>query len=199
MYSTKYRPELMIVSTMPAVETEYWIRMLEGDQNAFLFIYKTYYQELFRYGFTLSHDKELTKDCIQELFLELWNNNCSVNKNVHDTRAYLFTWLRRKIYKYHSLSVQQKKKQVSALPHESTQPSYEELLIAFQTNEAEKERLRSALTHLTKKQVEMIKMKFFDNLSYDEIAAKTSLSCRTIYNLIYEGLQRLRADKNLHQ
>jgi RNA polymerase sigma-70 factor (ECF subfamily) len=47
-----------------------WGRMAGGDKDAFLALYESHYQALFCYGFSLSKDKELTKDCIQELFLE---------------------------------------------------------------------------------------------------------------------------------
>jgi DNA-directed RNA polymerase specialized sigma24 family protein len=52
---------------------------------------------------------------------------------------------------------------------------------------------------LTKSQLEIIRLKFFDNLSYAEIATKTSLSIRTIYNLIYEALNHLRESMNLQR
>jgi RNA polymerase sigma factor (sigma-70 family) len=183
---------------MFASENGYWIRMLEGDQNAFLFIYKKYYKELFRYGFILSKDKELTKDSIQEVFMELWNNASSLTREVHDIRAYLFTWLRRKINRTISRSIRLNTNHLNSLQDHDREPSYEELLIAFQSNQSEKERLRAALDHLTKKQLQIIKMKFFENLSYEEIACRTSISCRTVYNLVYESLQRLRADKTLN-
>jgi len=67
-----------------------------------------------------------------------------------------------------------------------------DLLIAFQQSEEKKDQLRNALKKLTKKQLEIIRLKFFDNLSYAEIAAKTSLAPRTVYNLIYEGIRHLR-------
>jgi RNA polymerase sigma factor (sigma-70 family) len=181
---------------MLANETAFWKYMLEGDQNAFLNIYNYYYPSLFRYGFCLSKDKELTKDCIQELFLELWNKSATVNKNVQDIRAYLFTWLRRKINKAILTSVQQNQKRVF-LAEENQEPSYEELLIAFQNDETKKQKLKEALRCLTKKQLEVIKLKYFDNLSYEEIACKTSLASRTVYNIIYEALRRLRADTNV--
>ena len=69
---------------------------------------------------------------------------------------------------------------------------YEDLLIAFQQSEEKKNRLRAALKKLTKKQLQIIRLKFFDNLSYEEIAAKTSLKQRTVYNLIYEAIRHLR-------
>lgn len=178
---------------MFADEINYWRCMLEGDQNAFLHLYNQYYRSLFRYGFCLTRDKELTKDCIQELFLELWNRSSSVNKNVQDVRNYLFTWLRRKIHKTVSTFARQKTRESKA-DHDDSEESYEELLIAFQTTEHKKERLTIALGSLTKKQLQIIKMRYFDNLSYAEIAARTLLTNRTIYNTISEAIRQLRSD-----
>ena len=166
--------------------------MTGGDRDAFLSIYQSHYNALFTYGFSLCANTEITKDCIQEMFLEIWVKRGTINGDVENIRSYLFTWLRRKIYK--ELGHEQHEKSTNQMLHnldENILP-YEDLLIAFQNSEEKKEKLRSALSKLTKKQFEMIKLKFFENLSYAEIAAKTSLKQRTVYNLIYEAIQTLR-------
>jgi len=182
---------------MLADEINYWKCMLEGDKNAFLSIYHNYYTSLFKYGFSLTGDKELTKDCIQELFLEIWNTRSSVNKTVLDVRSYLFTWLRRKISRTLSIRTREKSGEDQREIFDVEESSYEELLIAFQGTEDKKEKLARALSTLTKKQLEIIRLKFFDNLSYEEIASKTSLTTRTVYNTIYEALRHLRENVGL--
>lgn len=173
------------------MKSNYWELMLAGDKEAFLAIYRDNYKLLFRYGFSLCADKELTKDCIQELFLEIWNIRTKLNKDVSNVPAYLCTWLRRNIS--HNLTKSSKAKKVELNEgNEEIEYSYEELLIAFQQTEEEKEKLRRALSRLTKKQLEIIRLKFFDNLSYNDIAAQTSLTTRTVYNLIYEAINNLR-------
>jgi len=166
--------------------------MAGGDTDAFLTIYECHYQALFSYGFTLTANTELTKDCIQELFLEIWERHATINKEVENIRAYLFTWLRRKIFK--ELARLNGEKCTDELKKNFIQNilPYEDLLIAFQQSEENKDKLRSALKKLTKKQLGIIRLKFFDNLSYAEIAAQTSLKQRTIYNLIYEAIRHLR-------
>jgi len=166
--------------------------MTGGDRDAFLSIYECQYQALFSYGFTLTANTELTKDCIQELFLEIWKKHNTINKEVKNIRAYLFTWLRRKIFK--ELARLDGEKCTDELIKNFSQNtlSYEDLLIAFQQSEEKKTRLRAALNRLTKRQLSIIRLKFFDNLSYAEIAAKTSLNQRTVYNLIYEAIRHLR-------
>src|SRR5580700_5303016 len=147
-----------------------WGLMTRGDKEAFLTLYQSHYQALFSYGFRLSIDRDLTKDCIQELFLEIWNTRPSLNKEVKNVRTYLFTWLRRKISR--ELSRLAKENCAEGLDEEFPviQSSYEELLIAFQESEEKKEKLRAALKKLTKKQLEIIRLKFFENLSYQAIA-----------------------------
>lgn len=173
------------------MKVNYWLCMAGGDRNAFLTIYQNHYQALFCYGFSITTDRELTKDCIQELFLEIWKTRSTLKKDVSNVRSYLFTWLRRKIS--YALSRLAKAKSFVLMQDATlTQTCYEDLLVAFQQSEEKKEQLRDALKKITKKQLEIIRLKFFENLSYAEIAAKTSLAPRTVYNLIYEAIRHLR-------
>ena len=168
-----------------------WERMTGGDQIAFINIYQSNYPSLLTYGFTLTANLELTKDCIQEMFLELWKKHAALNKDVRDVRSYLFTWLRRKISKEQASLNKNANAQNFEQRGEYTW-SYEELLIAFQQTEESKAKLTNALKKLTKRQLEIIELRFFENMSYDEIAAKTSLTQRTVYNLVYEAVRHLR-------
>ena len=171
--------------------------MARGDTDAFLTIYECHYQALFSYGFSLTANTELTKDCIQDLFLEIWKQRNTINKDVANVRAYLFTWLRRKLYKELARLEGEKDSDEWIKSFDQNTLSYEALLVAFQLSEEKKENLREALKKLTKKQLEIIRLKFFENLSYAEIAARTSLKQRTIYNLIYEALRQLRETMQL--
>lgn len=169
-----------------------WRSMAEGDKGSFLLLYETYYQALFCYGFSLSVDRELTKDCIQELFAEIWNTRPSLNKDVSNVRSYLFTWLRRKISRELSRLAKETAFDDTMEDPGSIQASYEELLIAFQQSDEKREQLRAALSKLTRKQLEIIRLKFFENLSYRTIAAQKSLTLRTVYNSIYSSVRLLR-------
>jgi RNA polymerase sigma-70 factor (ECF subfamily) len=174
-----------------------WGLMAGGDRDAFLTLYQGHYQALFSYGFSLSSNRELTKDCIQELFLEIWKKRPSLNKDVKNVRSYLFTWLRRKISR--ELSLLSKHVFSEGIEEEfpAIQSSYEELLIAFQQSEEKKEQLGFALKKLTKMQLEVIRLKFYENLSYQAIAEQTSRTPRTIYNLAYEAIRHLRESMKL--
>ena len=131
------------------------------------------------------------------MFMEIWKTRTRLNHKVINIRSYLFTWLRRNIF--HELSRLNSEKNKQGL-YESSMSNvlpYEDLLIAFQQNEEDKCNLQSSLKNLTRGQMEVIRLKFFENLSYIEIADRTSLSIRTVYNLIYEALGNLKKSMNL--
>jgi RNA polymerase sigma factor (sigma-70 family) len=174
-----------------------WREMAGGNRDAFLRLYQIHYNALFCYGLGLSLDRELTKDSIQELFLEIWNSRTSLNKEVANTQSYLFTWLRRKIRLESSRRLKEKQSDELMEEFEGFQSSYEEILVAFQQSEEKKEQLRQALESLTKKQLEIIRLKFFENLSYRTIAVQTSLTPRTVYNLMYQAIRHLRESMKL--
>ncbi len=169
-----------------------WHDMISGDKDAFLAIYQEHYRSLFSYGFTITADRELTKDCVQELFLDIWNKRQTLNKDVDNLQSYLFTWLRRKISRTQTKLSREKSSERGREVNDTKVFCYEELLIAFQQSEEKKEQLSRALSTLTAKQLEMVRLKFFENLSYAQISEKTNLTTRTIYNLIYEAINRLR-------
>ncbi|MGH2564594.1 MAG: RNA polymerase sigma factor [Ginsengibacter sp.] len=174
------------------MKINYWKNMVDGDKQAFLAIYQNHYRALFSYAFSLTADRDLTKDCIQELFLEIWNTRPTLNKEVENVQSYLFTWLRRKITRAQSKIAKDRISEQSAGTQEIKEFSYEELLIAFQQTEEKKEQLRNALKTLTKNQLEIIKLRFFENLSYSNISLKTSLTTRTVYNIVHKAISRLR-------
>ncbi|MNL43391.1 RNA polymerase sigma factor [compost metagenome] len=45
---------------------------------------------------------------------------------------------------------------------------------------------------LTEREKELIRLKFFDDLDYDEIAVKCGITKRTAYNITHDALKKLR-------
>ncbi|MCL4483994.1 MAG: hypothetical protein M1445_15515, partial [Bacteroidetes bacterium] len=54
-------------------DKELWIDFISGNNDAFKTIYEKYFPELFKYGCYFSDDEDLVKDCIQDLFINLFN------------------------------------------------------------------------------------------------------------------------------
>ena len=77
-------------------EATIWLAFKNGSESAFDFIYDAYFSQLYTYGMRFSADKFLIKDCIQNLFVELWRKKENLSE-VQCIKFYLFKCLRRKI------------------------------------------------------------------------------------------------------
>lgn len=168
-----------------------WMLILEGNKEAFLAFYEENYQRLYAYGYRLCGNKELTKDSIQELFLELWKSRKIVDPGVRNVPSYLMTWLRRIIGRQVK-SIHRQGSKTPGAEEQLQELSYVELLVEHQTDEEKKKRLRDALLQLTPGQLRIIQLRFFENKTFQEIADESNLAKQTVYNVLYKALIILR-------
>jgi RNA polymerase sigma-70 factor (ECF subfamily) len=77
---------------------------------------------------------------------------------------------------------------------EDARPTPEENLIQKDEQQHLCRLLMDYINELPSRQRELIHLRFYEGLSYDEIAQHTGLSHRTVYNKIYEALKKLRVD-----
>lgn len=168
-----------------------WQKIRKGDKEALFVLYDDMYFHLVRYGLSVYADSDLVKDCIGQLFLKLWDNHATLN-NVENVRSYLFTSLRRTIVDYLNAAGRAASVMLDIHEEEGTEASYEEIIIARERDEEINRDLRDALNTLSPKQIALIRMRFFENLSYKEIAHLNSQSVKTSYNTIYDAIKVLR-------
>lgn len=171
--------------------TQLWDYFRKGDEFSFRRIYDLYYESLLNYGLKFSPNTELAEDAVQDLFIKLWTNRKNINATA-SVKNYLYKSFRRIIIR-----------KVSASPVYVTAATEEELNFEFQMAHdeilMEKEQLleiRSALQHaldaMTGRQKEMIYLRFYEDLSYDEIADLMDITTKGAYKLVYRALDKLR-------
>ncbi|PRD56678.1 RNA polymerase sigma factor [Sphingobacterium gobiense] len=169
---------------------EVWSKVKEGSQESFMELYDMYYKPLFHYGLKIKHDRELVKECLHILFCELWEQRERLPVPRHDARFYLFTWLKRIIFRQYSTE----HFPLDQLSEQPLERSVEEERIQIEEILELHTKLEKALAKLSKKQRKYIEWRFFENKSYEEIAQLDDVSIRTVYNVIYESLKRLKGD-----
>ena len=74
------------------------------------------------------------------------------------------------------------------------QVSYEDYIVGIQTDNSLQLKIRSALKKLTDRQLELIQLRFFEDLDYEEIALRCGITRRTAYNIIYDALKTLKEE-----
>lgn len=178
----------------PTEEIWLWKEIKYGNEEAFKKLYMDMYDHLFRYGMHISGDKELSLDCINEVFADIWKRRINLPE-VDSVNGYLFIAFKRilfsKLKKNRKRQLYEKKSTAYANTHEY---SYEYLLVVMQGKEERKTKMKRALGKLSDRQKELIEMRYFEDQSIEEIAENLEISLRTVYNTIYTAIKKLRKE-----
>ena len=171
-----------------------WEKFINGDETALLELYNQHYLGLMNYGQMIVEDRELVNDCLTDMLVNFWKKRSNLPE-VENVRSYLMTSLRRTIFN----ELQNNKKRDTRHSElqrlgENVQTSYEDYLIRIQSDNGLKAKITRALEQLTERQIELIRLKFFEDLDYDEIADQCGITKRTAYNIIYDALKILKTE-----
>uniref|UniRef100_UPI003B3BE48E RNA polymerase sigma factor n=1 Tax=Spirosoma sp. TaxID=1899569 RepID=UPI003B3BE48E len=82
-----------------------WNQFRGGDENAFARLYQNYVQTLYHYCAHFATDRALIKDCIHDLFVELWKHRTTIGPTT-SVRFYLMASIKRKLVRH--LTAEQK-------------------------------------------------------------------------------------------
>jgi len=172
-------------------DSEHWVAMKSGEPAALENLYRLYSAALYNYGSKFSGDKDLVKDCIQELFVNLWTRREFIS-HPSDVRNYLFKSFRLSIFKKAALINKNDEYLDTENYPFSVTLSIEDELITGEQNDALKSRLQNTISSLTDRQREAVFLKFYENLSYEEIAEVMGISVKATYKLMARSLSFLR-------
>lgn len=172
-------------------EGTHWQSFKNGNAISFEYLYKTYSPGLYNYGAKFTKDKDLIKECIQDLFVSLWIKRSSIGNPEH-IRNYLYKSFRHSIFKR---AFQLQKNEI----YEETENysfnvvlNIEETIIDRENQTKVSEQLGIAMNKLTSRQKEAIFLRFYEHLSYEEIAEIMGISVKASYKLMARSLNYLR-------
>ena len=173
-------------------DTLIWDDFRNGNPNAFEYIYQTYFPALYNYGLHISKDEETVKDCIQNLFIEIWKSHSNLSAT-DSIKYYLIKAIRRHITASltkssvvrHDVEIDKNYQFETVLS-----PEYE--IINDEKETETKQRIRESIDKLTPRQREAITLIYFEQLSYAEVSSIMSLKIRTVYNTIHAALEVLK-------
>lgn len=184
-------------TSIPADEVlmaQLWSRFKQGDEKAFDQLAQARYRLLFNYASRFTKDRDLIKDCLQDLFLELWNRRKAVVETPYVT-IYLIKALRNNLFR----KLKKEQDWRSSLEHgiEPETPVTDEYtaeldwIMSEETAETEQS-LRKAVDQLPKRQQEVVFLKFYQGLSNDDIAQVMNVEKQTVANFLYRAMMQLR-------
>jgi RNA polymerase sigma-70 factor (ECF subfamily) len=169
-----------------------WKEFKQGNKQAYTYIYRTFAPVLYNYGYKICQNRELVEDCIQDLFIHLLLHK----EHLADTdsiKYYLFKSLRRSIIS--KLDFQQKHDSgtdISTFDNFQIEFSHEVILIEQQFSQERMSTLTKAINSLPDRQKEAIFLRFYDDLTYEQIASIMAIDQRSVYKIIYKALHGLQ-------
>jgi RNA polymerase sigma-70 factor, ECF subfamily len=157
-------------------------RCLGGDTTAFEPLVERYHRPLFNLAARLLGNRDEALDSTQNAFVKAYEHLASFDQNQR-----FFSWVYQ-ILRNECLNVLRSRRPVSPLPDDLTASGSP--ADAFEEGERQAT-VQAALLLLTEDQREVVLLRHFTELSYEEIAASIGVPVKTVKSRLYSARQRL--------
>ncbi len=170
---------------------ELWEKLRMGHMSAIEDLYRFNYQVLYSFAFKICGDKELSKDCVQDLFVMLWEKRGQLNK-VSKVRSYLLQSVWHSLVKI--IKKQNRNVNIDENSHFNIEIVFpeENKIFQKQLKEEKRTKLNNAVSNLSTRQKEIIFMQYYEGLTIEEIQQITELKYQSIKNLTHRAMLSLR-------
>lgn len=172
-------------------DQQLWSDFRAGNHGAYTQLIQDYFKQMFAYGIRLNKDNDFVKDCIQDVFYDLWKRRAHIAQ-VKSVKSYLFTSVRNRIYRE-----QKKWNTADEITDDyafDAEINIEVKMIEDQNTAELKKRIEVILNNMPPRQKEMLYLRFYENMDHTKIAEIMGLNHQVVYNLLYKALLRLRKD-----
>ena len=172
---------------MPDNQLELIKKAKKGDKNAFGDIYRLFLTKIYRFVFYLVSDKDLAEDITQDTFVRAWKYLPNFSQERGTIQAYLFAIARNLV-----IDTKRKKKEFPlydsyALKLEAKENSESKLI-----TEDTKDVVQDALSKLEYDEKEVVILRYFEDLSYTEIAKVLKKEEGLLRVKVHRALKKLR-------
>jgi RNA polymerase sigma factor (sigma-70 family) len=166
----------------------WWNAFKHGDRSAFDSLFRQYYPFLLNYGKSICPDKDTVDDSIQDLFIELWQSRASAE--IRSLKAYLLKALKYKLFRHFR---KKEFKSEDFIPENTAfEISHDLFIINQETEQQNTKAIINALNRLPARQKEIIYLKIYQGLSYEEVSEVMNVNYQVARNLFYQAIKSLR-------
>lgn len=174
-------------------DTYLWGLLKSGDEEAFSILFRRYYKKLVQYGRSLTTEEDFISDCVQDVFVDIWNYRQNISESIV-VKAYLLTSVRNRIAK--------KSIEAKRFARFSSQDvlffdfdfSVEEKLILDEDSAEKIRRLNTLINSLPPKQKEAIYLRYHMGLSVEQISLILNMNYQSTKNLLHRTILSLRKE-----
>jgi len=163
----------------------------KGDINAFSGLYDMHVNLLFNYGIRLTTDKELLKDCIQEVFVKIYNKRNELEA-VQNIKSYLIISLKNKLCDESRKRIHLSDIAVDEIDIISGD-NVENCYIAIEKEKTDSAFIAKLMSKLSMRQRKAIELYYFEERKYEDICEIMEMNYQSVRNLIHRGMVKLRS------
>ncbi|HZL08843.1 MAG TPA: sigma-70 family RNA polymerase sigma factor [Prolixibacteraceae bacterium] len=168
-----------------------WLRFRSGDRDAFSEIYEEFADVLFAYGSKITHDRELLKDCIHDLFCNLHYYQINLQHPEY-LEFYLFRSLKNGIVRKIKNNLHEASLTNEGMFQFDLKFHVEQDLYDLESEELRIQRLRKIIKTIDPQKRELLFLKFSTSLNYSEIGELVGMNPDAVKKQIYRILDSLR-------
>lgn len=170
-----------------------------AHEDDFIRLYKGMYKKLISYGLKICPDDEVVRDCIHEIFLDIWSNRQKY-ANLLDIEIYLLKVLRNRLIDHYRSARKfihhdaHNSDQLDSLQqtHLNFSISHEDIIIKDEDQKHLIQKIANLLNQLTDRQREIIFLKFYTGLNDKQISEITGLQNQSVRNKAHQALSKMK-------
>ena len=170
-----------------------WNQLRVGDEEAFSSLFERYYSTLVNYGKTLMSGEDRVKDCVQDVFVDLWTYRHKLNEAIV-VKAYLISSVRKRIARFNQRDhIFSNIKTVDSLDF-LFDFSIEDRLIADETTAKKVAQLNKSINKLSARQKEALYLRYHQGLTVEQVSEVLHLNYQSTKNLLHRAILHLRKE-----
>lgn len=161
-------------------------------------LYDNNIDNLFMFGTRFTSDRELIKDCIQDVFVKLFNKGKELDK-VSNIESYLYVSLRNRINDEFRRLTHLCDDEISDSNMHSLNNNAEEYdMERFEEEKKKFVAMTQYISNLSPRQQQIIHLYYIEQRKYDDICQIMGINYQSVRNLMHRSMSRLRemATKN---
>ena len=141
-------------------------------------------EALYRVAYYILEDSDDAEDAVQDLFLKLWTSGAS--GTVGNPKAYCIAMMKNLC-----IDRLRREKKVYGEPLPEKLPCNDDIVRDVEARET-LERISRCMESLSESQRNVLKMKVFEDLSYEEISQRTGMNIFTLRVLLSQARRKLK-------
>ncbi len=172
-------------------DVQLWQKLKNGDTVAFQQIYETHINSLTLYCRRFTQDLSLIEDTLHDVFVQLWTRRETLGMT-NSIIKYMTVTVRREMVRRIQKGYQTTGFEVVENQDVGFTFSPEESIVFRELDDERSRKLEKAMNMLSDRQKEALYLRYFENMSYEEICEIMDIHYQSVRNLISKGIIEMR-------